>query len=145
MNSKRLARLAGLRRRLRDQHSVEAAEAQAQLSEGERAHAAARAARAAFEEEARLSLQALRRVDEIWWLQRRADLHRAHEAEKAERVEQLQQLSDAARARLRELTKDVRVAELVLERLKAAGAADEQRREQRLVDDIVATEVGGAS
>lgn len=143
MNAKRLARLAALRRRLRDQQSAKTAQAQAHLSEGERAHAAAEAAKQAFEAEARQAMLTMKRIDEMWWLERQAKLHEAHVAHVAEEVESRRALSDAARAQLRGLTKDVRVAELVLERLKNASAEAEHKREQRLVDDIVATEVGG--
>ena len=145
MKQRRLARLAGLRKRIRDQQSASVAEAQDKLTAGESAHEAARAERLAFEAEARRSVQGARRVDDIWWLQRRAELYQAHEAKAAEQVEELKQLTDIERSKLRDLTKDVRVAELVLERLKVANVAEEARREQRMVDDIVATEAGGLS
>lgn len=145
MNKKRLAKLAELRRRLRDRQSAETADAQARLSEGERALGEAQAAREAFEAEARRSMMAMTRIDEIWLLQRRAQLHEAQVEQTEQEVEQRRALSDASRAQLRGLTKDVKVAEKVLERLNAAAAHAEQRREQRLVDDIVASEAGGES
>ena len=145
MNKKKLAKLVELRSRLRDQQSAEAQLAQTALSQGEQAHDRARAFEETYDESAQGDLLEMRSVSVALLVQEERSRNAAAVARTRTALSTLTAASDEARGRLVARTKDLRVTELVLERLRLDEARQELKHEQRLVEDIVASRIGGAS
>jgi len=145
VNKKKLSKLMELRSRLRDQESAEAQRAEAALLEGERAFERAEAAAEAYDEGAQDDLQAMQSVSVALLVQEERSRARVAVARTRTALGPLSSASQEAKARLLARTKDLRVTELLLERLRLEEAQQELKAEQRLVDDIVAARLGGVS
>jgi hypothetical protein len=145
VNKRKIAKLVELRSRLRDQESAEAQRTETALLCGEEAHAHAEAASEAYDTDAQDDLQNMRSVSVALLVQEersRAAVAVARTRAALGAPERgLRGGQGAPLAR----TKDLRVTELVLERLRLEEAQQELKAEQRLVDDIVAARLGGVS
>ncbi len=145
MNTRRLARLSTLRRRLRDRQSIETGDALARLSESEQALQDARRAQADFVSAQTEALQLMTCASEAWRFAQQHELHVAHIERMGSETQALKAASQSAQAELANRTKDLRVVERVVEQRRSERIKSELKQEQRQSDDLVAGRMKGKS